>query len=51
MMDGRVDQQFVELFATSLADDDKKGEPISLLPLVVACVGGLVMFAFAAALA
>lgn len=51
MMDGRFDQQFAELFAASLSDKDKKGEPNSLWPLVVACLGGLVVFAFAAALA
>lgn len=51
MMDGRFNQHFAELFAPSLGAKDKKAEPNSLWPLAVACVGGLVMFAFSAALA
>lgn len=51
MMDGRFDQQLAELFATTLADQDKKGGPSPLWPLAVACIAGIVVFACAVALA
>lgn len=45
MMDGRFDQQFAELFATSLADERKDNRRASLWPLAAACIFGLAVFA------
>jgi hypothetical protein len=45
MMDGRFDQQFAELFATSLADEGKDNRRASLWPLAAACIFGLAVFA------
>ena len=51
MMDGRFDQRFAELFATSLADEGKIGEGSSLWPLALACLFSLIVFASAVILA
>lgn len=50
-MDGRFDQHFAELFASSLADESKNSEGPLFWPVAVACICGLVLFASAAALA
>lgn len=48
MMDGRIDQQFAELFISSLADDRDDAERPSLWPLAFACIIGLALYAVAA---
>lgn len=50
MMDGRFDQQFAELFATSRSEERRTGTGPFSWRLAVACICGLVVFAFAAAL-
>jgi hypothetical protein len=50
MMDGRFDQHFLELFATSVDDEAKEGRLPSRLPLVFANVLGLAVCACAALL-
>jgi len=49
MMDGRFDQHFAELFATSASDEAGRDERPSLWPLAVACICGLIALALAAA--
>lgn len=51
MMDGRFDQQFAELFATSIANEGKKGARPLFWPLAAAWICGLALFACAAVLA
>lgn len=50
MMDGRFDQHFAELFATSV-DDNGKTDLSSLWPMAMACICGLAGFVFSAVLA
>lgn len=44
MMDGRFDQHFAELFASSRDDAPNDQENSSLLPLALACILGLAFF-------